>query len=146
MFSQSGLQGRMQQLHQTTGIPYVIYGDSAYARSQYVQHAYKGVMTAAQRAHNLAMAPVRVTVEWSFAVQMHNWGYLRDKHHLKLREQPLTKLYFAAAILHNLHTLQYKGNLISEYFKCDPVRDRRTPIPGTVPPQYPLMTMYRYLH
>lgn len=147
MFNSSGLHGRLAQLHQTLGTPYVVYGDSAYARSQYVTPVMKGRLTPAQRAHNGAMARSRVAVEWGFGIQMHQWGYLAHERHLKLREQPLIKLYFAAAILHNLHCLMYKGNLISEYFECPVPQDRRLPaIANTNPPQYPPMTMYGYLH
>lgn len=60
-------------------------------------------MSAAQQAHNREIASVRIAVEWKFALQMNQWGYLASQRHLKLREQPLVKLFYAAAILHNLH-------------------------------------------
>ena len=131
MFAQSGLQGRMSQLHQLCGQSYLIYGDSAYALSQYVVPAFKGLLSANQRAMNAQMAHVRISVEWSFAIQMQQWAYLGDQRHLKLREQPITKLYVVGALLHNLHCIAFKGNLISKYFDCWPAAD---------------LTMHSYLH
>lgn len=131
MFSQSGLNGRLAALHSATGIPYCTYADSAYALSQYCITPFKGATTAAQRAVNHAQSHVRISVEWSFALQMNQWAYLADERHLKVGEQPVAKFYVVGAILHNLHTIANEGNLITEYFDCH--------LPAG-------MTMHSYLH
>jgi len=144
MFRESRLHARLTTLNTNANLQpgqlWKIYGDSAYARSLYVERAHKGAMTAAQRALNGVQSSVRISVEWAFAIQMQQWAYLADERHLKLCEQPLQLLYFAGALLHNLHCLKYKGNLISSYFHCPLPLDRRGPQP------WPLMTMHSYLH
>lgn len=131
MYSQSGLQQRLAQLHQSTGIPYCTYSDSAYPCTRYCIPSFKGPTTAAQRAVNHQQSHVRISVEWSFALSMNQWAYLADERHLKVGEQPVAKLYMVGAILHNLHTIAFEGNLISQYFDC--------PLPAD-------MTMYSYLN
>lgn len=131
MYSRSGLEQRLQQLHLSTQVPYCVYADSAYALTQYCISPFRGATTAAQRGCNFAMSHLRISVEWSFALQMNQWAYLADERHLKVGEQPVAKFYMVGAILHNLHTIANEGNLISEYFDCH--------LPAG-------MTMHSYLH
>ena len=115
MLRRSGLLGRMATLCATLGLALYVYGDPAYPLSQYVLRGFKGLMTPQQRAFSRAMSQVRETVEWSYHLVVTQWAYVDVKSRLKIKQQPVGRIYFVAALLQNMHTCLY-GNQIFTYF------------------------------
>lgn len=116
MLLRSGLLDRLQAIHHATGVAYQIYGDPAYPKTPYSQSGYKGSMTQAQLDFCGLMNPVRQVVENGFGNLMRLWGFLNFHPALKLQKTPVGKLYWVAAILTNLHVIQY-GDAISSKYK-----------------------------
>ena len=118
MLRRSGLLGRMATLCTTLGVALYVYGDPAYPMSQYLLRGFKGLMTPQQAAFSKAMSQVRETVEWSYHLVVAQWAYVDVKSRLKIKQQPVGRIYFVAALMQNLHTCLY-GNQIFKYFGED---------------------------
>lgn len=64
------------------------------------------------------MSGLRIAVEWSFGIMTQQWRFLDDVQNQKVNKNAPGKVFIAAAIIHNLHNIQY-GNQIKNYFQCD---------------------------
>ena len=118
MLRRSGLLGRMATLCATLGLALYVYGDPAYPMSQYLLRGFKGLMTPQQAAFSKGMSKVRETVEWSYHLVVAQWAYVDVKSRLKIKQQPVGRIYFVAALMQNVHTCLY-GNQIFTYFGED---------------------------
>lgn len=127
LLAKSGLLQRMAALVRDEASHFYVYGDTAYALSQYVLRGFKGAMTPAQRAFSTAMSRLRETVEWGFALVLRDWAFLDRKKNLKLFKQPIGKLFYVGALLANIktcltasHALDGYGNQIALKFGVSP--------------------------
>jgi len=118
---------RMARLVAQEGNPYYVYGDPAYALSQYILRGQKGAMSAAMQQFCTEMSRVRTAVEWGFGLVLRDWAFLDFKKNLKLLLQPIAKLYFVGALLANMktcitadHPLDGYGNLAALKFLVSP--------------------------
>jgi len=86
-------------------------------------HVTRGAMPARatpdERAHNLAMARARISVEWGFGGVVSMWAYVDMRRNQKLGLQPLGKIYVVAMLLQNFRTC-FGGSQTSEYFNLQP--------------------------
>eukprot|EP00171_Calliarthron_tuberculosum_P001528 IDg1528t1 len=80
---------------------------------------YGSNLSPAQRAFNLAMSKVRVTVEWVFKKVKLYWTTLDFKRKLRIAEAPVGTLYICGMLLTNMRNCIYP-NTISQYFNCTP--------------------------
>jgi hypothetical protein len=112
MLTRSGLLDRLADLHQSTGVAYQIYGDSAYPWGPYTKRSFKGRMTRAQVNFCNQMNPTRQAVENGFGHLLSLWSFLNFHPALKLQQIPVGRLFWVAAILTNLHVIEY-GDAIS---------------------------------
>lgn len=94
----------------------MIYGDSAYPMTRYIQPAIRNP-SGAGRILNAAMSGLRVSVEWTFGQMTQQWRFLDDKQNQKVKVNAPGKVFIVAAIMNNLHTIQY-GNQTRDYFNC----------------------------
>lgn len=117
LYHESRLNQRMQNLHARTGVNYIIYGDSAYPLTAYLQPAIRLAQGAA-RILNHRMSGLRIAVEWNFGIMTQQWGFLDDEKNQKVNKNAPGKVFIVAAIMSNLHNIQY-GNQIRDFFKCD---------------------------
>ena len=118
MMRRSGLLHRLAALEQKVNVAYQIYGDSAYPKTRYTQASYKGPMTQAQVDFCNMMNPKRQVVENGFGHLMSLWAFLDFKPNLKLEQVPVGRMFWVAAILTNLHVIQY-GDAISAKYKTN---------------------------
>jgi hypothetical protein len=116
MYHMSGLDARMRDLCTRTQTDYIIYGDSAYPLTRYLQPAIRMAQGGARQL-NFVMSGVRIAVEWNFGNMVNQWRFLDDEQNQKINLNRPGKVFIVAAIMHNLHNIQY-GNEIREYFKC----------------------------
>ncbi|DAZ99938.1 TPA: hypothetical protein N0F65_008745 [Lagenidium giganteum] len=71
---------------------FVIYGDPAYGRQQYLLSPFKGSrLTAQQERFNAAMSKVRICVEWEFGKLVRYWAICDHARNQKLQLQPCTR-------------------------------------------------------
>lgn len=117
MYHESRLDQRLRALHQRTGVNYIIYGDSAYPLTRYIQPAIR-MATGNGRVLNNVMSGLRVTVsEWTFGFMTQQWRFLDDEQNQKVNMNAPGKVFIVAAIMSNLHTIEY-GNQTRVYFNC----------------------------
>ena len=69
------------------------------------------------RVLNNVMSGLRVTVEWTFGFMTQQWRFLDDEQNQKVNLNAPGKVFIVAAIMSNLHTLEY-GNQTRGYFNC----------------------------
>ena len=105
---QSRIENKLEELQRNSVLKFKIHGDSAYSVSDYiVSGGGKG------------MAAVRETIEWSYKDLKTTWKYCDYKHALKIRNQPLGKIFFVCMLLRNAH-VTLNGNQTCDYFICHP--------------------------
>jgi len=127
LLRRSGFLARMAALVAAEGLPFYVYGDPAYALSQYILRGFKGAMTPAQKQFSTAMSSVREVVEWGFSLIVRDWAFVDYRKNLKIGKQPIGRLYFVAALLTNMktcmtasHAFDYYGNQIAQEFGLSP--------------------------
>jgi hypothetical protein len=99
---------QLEDLQLDEELKFKAFGDSAYEVDRYiVSGGGKG------------MAAVRETIEWTYKDMKTIWKYCDYKHALKLRNQPLGKIFLVCMLLRNAHVTM-NGNQASEYFVCEP--------------------------
>ena len=115
MLHASNFLERMEQMCNNLNEEYYVYGDPAYPLCQYILRGFKGLMTPAEQELSTAMSGVRQTVEWAYHLVTALWSYVDCNKRLKIRQQPVGRIYFIAAFLTNVHCCLY-GNQILNYF------------------------------
>ena len=99
---------QLEELQIDQQLKFKVFGDSAYQIDEYiVSGGGKG------------MAAVRETIEWKYKDIKTVWKYCDYKHCLKLRKQPLGKIFLVCMLLRNAHVTM-NGNQAQEYFVCEP--------------------------
>ena len=100
----SNIEDKLHELQMGNELKFRVHGDSAYTVTDYiVSGGGKG------------MAAVRETIEWSYKDLKTTWKYCDYKHALKIRNQPLGKIFFVCMLLRNAHVI-LNGNQTSDYF------------------------------
>lgn len=118
MLSLSGLVNQIRNSRRLRD--YCLFGDHAYPLRAEIICPYKGAnLTNEQQQFNLAMSPVRESVEWGFEYIITNFAFVDFRKNQKLFLQPIGQYYKVATLLSNCKTCLY-GNQISDYFRCDP--------------------------
>ena len=120
MWNDSGLEEQLKATLLPEGIHiprYYLYGDLAYwpafgimgpFRPQNVQ----GILSREEKAANLAMSSVRITVEWGFGMNVNLWGINNYKRGSKVMSSPVAALYIASTLLTNIRTCMNGGNQV----------------------------------
>ena len=99
---------QLEELQRDQELKFKVFGDSAYQVDDYiVSGGGKG------------MAAVRETIEWTYKDMKTTWKYCDYRHCLKLRKQPLGKIFLVCILLRNAHVTM-NGNQAAEYFVCEP--------------------------
>lgn len=116
MLNVSNFLERLTRIRETSGVNYFIYGDPAYPETPLIQRAAKGNLTEAQRALNMAMSSIRISVEWGFGILKQKWAFIDFSKNQKIFSNAPGNIVLAAAILTNAHTCMY-GNQITKKFR-----------------------------
>ena len=120
LYVRSGLEENLEEVMMVNGIQYCLYGDSGYSLRLFLEVPFQGSnLTHSQRALNVAMSRVRVTVEWAFKEVKLYWTTVDFKRKMRFAESPVGALYLAAMLLTNMRNCIYP-NTISQYFRCLP--------------------------
>lgn len=120
IFHESLIAQQLQEKVDENGVPFHVYGDSAYPLLDIVMTPYRGAnITEEQQEFNTVMGPLRICVEWAFGDISRTFAFLDYKKNLKLYLQPVGLLYKVGAILVNCRTCLY-GNETSKYFGIEP--------------------------
>ncbi|KIJ33674.1 hypothetical protein M422DRAFT_182937, partial [Sphaerobolus stellatus SS14] len=98
-----------------------IYGDSAYEVSPTMLSPYQaiGELTAQQKAWNLAMGKVRISVEHGFGMVVQQWPLLRSSWKQKIWGTPFGTHYKVAVLLTNAKSC-LRPNQTATHFDCMP--------------------------
>ena len=119
--------------HNVLHDPFCLYGDSAYAQSDFIVRAVPHALASPSvRLLNGYMSQIRVLVENLFCVVDQLWQLMNAKPSLKLGQSPLGMLFPVACLLFNCHTLLY-GNQMGAH------------IPGALDMLVDDMTLETYL-
>lgn len=120
IFHESGIYQQLLQKVNANGVPFYLYGDSAYPISECIITPYKGAnITDDQHRFNEVMSNIRVCVEWSFGDIARTFAFVDFHKNMKLYLQPVAALYKVSAIFANCRTCLY-GNQTSSYFNLQP--------------------------
>jgi hypothetical protein len=106
--AKSNIIEKLRQCQLGNQFQYKIFGDSAYFDNPYLA-------TGGGRG----MASVRETVEWEYKDVKTYWKYCDYRHCLKMKRQPLAKIFFVALLLRNAHCCFY-GCEAAGYFNFLP--------------------------
>ena len=87
LLRRSGFLARMAALVAAEGAAFYVYGDPAYALSQYILRGFKGAMSPAQQQFSTEMSRVREVVEWGFELIIRDWTYLDYRKNLQIHKQ-----------------------------------------------------------
>ena len=118
MLGKSRLQ---RQMRSVCGAPgerhhYFIYGDPAYAMTDYIMTPCgHGDISRRQNRFNINMARKRIAVEWAFGKMQEEWPFFCVKKEQKIFSAPVSNRYKVAALLTNFRTCLYGSNA-SRYF------------------------------
>lgn len=120
LLRKSGLNSRLASLQEGYEFQGRVYGDAAYPMLSHVDRGFRGAnLTDAQKAYNMALSTVRISVEWQFGVITSIFAGVNFKQNLQLLLSPIGKYYTIAALLTNAHTTCY-GCVTSSYFGMAP--------------------------
>merc|ERR1712232_663626 len=78
-----------------------IFGDAAYANSQYMCVPFKGVSDGPKDGFNYYHSRLRMTIECAFGMLVHRWGVLRKPIPVNISIERTAQLTRALCILHN---------------------------------------------
>ena len=122
VLGESGLLQDMEaHMNGPNGMPYAVYGDSAYPLSAYLQKPFRGAALGQdQQRFNREMSASRIAVEWSFGDISTHWAFVDMKKQQKILLQPVGIYYQVAAFFTNLHTIIRFGNKTSKHFGINP--------------------------
>ena len=117
IFKAAGLVQALRRLELAGRGHWIIFGDSAFALSQYVQRMLRGASkrTRAGRRYNRKMARVRVSIENAIGEVLTQWGLVGHKNTNLLGAIPLAKHVSVAVFLHNVQGILY-GNQCTQKF------------------------------
>ena len=101
------------------GIPYALYGDTAYPLRRYLISPFRGANLRAEEEFNTRMSSVRECVEWEFGKMLKIFAFLDFRKNLKVLLSPVAKYYLVGGLLNNCHTCLY-GNQTSKFFQLEP--------------------------
>lgn len=79
----------------------VVFGDNAYANSEYLVTPYKGNLDDTKDAFNFYHSQVRIKVECAFGRLVHRWGILRRPLSMRFGFRKTNRLVMALCRLHN---------------------------------------------
>ena len=120
MITESGWEDDFRRIYHNTGTRFIMFGDSIFAQSEFVQHMLKrtavlpfGVNWIQAKEFLAVMADLRVSIENHFAESNLLFNYLSHTDQLKLGNMPVGQYYAVCAMLMNLHAIFY-GNQILE--------------------------------
>ena len=105
----SNIEEQLEELQQGEPLQFVALGDSAYSNSDYIVSIEGG----------RGMSSVRECIEWDYKDMKMQWKYCDYKHCLKLRKQPVGKIFFVCLFLRNAHNTM-NGSQTSAYFNMPP--------------------------
>ena len=119
-FYQTGVLDALGEVADELGRDYIGFGDSAYPLHRFMQHILKPhsvdePLTRLQRRYNALMARFRIVVENIFAECVQCFGFLRDRHNLRLGSMQVGKLFPVGIFLYNVRALLY-GCQTATYF------------------------------
>jgi hypothetical protein len=116
----SQLNERLRECQEMFEKWFKCYADSIFPMLDFVRSSHKGANLSERHVlENWAMKKVRVPIEWHYGDLASLYPFIDYKNNMKLMQQPVELIYFAASLLHNCHTCLY-GNNTSEYFNCKP--------------------------
>jgi hypothetical protein len=122
MIEQSGWEEDFRRVFQDSGNRYIMFGDSIFAQSEFVQHMLKrtavlpfGVNWGQAKEFLLVMADLRVSIENYFAESNLVFNYLSAAEQLKLGKMQVGRIYAVCTMLMNVHSIFY-GNQALEKF------------------------------
>jgi hypothetical protein len=120
MIEQSGWEQDFRRIYHATGTRHIMFGDSIFAQSEFVQHMLKrtallphGVNWIQAREFLAVMAELRVSIENFFAESHLMFNYMSASAQLKLGSMPIGQYYAVCTMLMNVHAIFY-GNQILE--------------------------------
>jgi len=105
----SEIEEQLEVLQRNERLKFVILGDSAYSRSDYIVTG-EGLR---------GLASVREPIEWEYKDLKVLWKYCDYKKALQLRKQPLAKIFFVCMLLRNAHCCM-NGSQCSVFFGMPP--------------------------
>lgn len=91
----SNIYELMRQKLRAVGIPFKIFGDSAFWPNDY--------MSTMDDIPGRGLSSVRETVEWSYKDVKMLWKYCDYKHVLQMRKQPVAKIMFVCMLMRNAY-------------------------------------------
>ena len=117
----SGMPESLRSLHTLTGTLYSVYGDAAFALTQYVLVGYKrsAGRTAAQREFTSKMNALRTSAEWGFAIVLNTYRWLWKWVDKSVWRGPIQHSWISATLITNCRCCLY-GNQITSFFDCKP--------------------------
>ena len=123
IFTSSSVPERIREVIGDRRILY-LYGDPAYHFLFGVMPPFKHALgyrylPRAERAFNIRLSKVRISVEHAFGRTQSLWTYTAFSKQLSLTKQPVAAFYRVAILLTNLYTC-IRGNQISQKFVCKP--------------------------
>ena len=104
------------------GTQYVCFGDLGYTRSDVIQCPHKcigGHLSPDELQFNNAMKKIREPIEWAFGRVLQIFPFVDYKKNLKIRLQPVAKMFATTAFLTNCITCM-QGHQTADYFACRP--------------------------
>jgi hypothetical protein len=90
---------------------FMMFGDSAYNPSN--------VMHTSESLPGRGFSSVREIIEWSYKETKQLWKYCDYEHVLKLRNQPVSKIFFVCLLLRNVYVTIH-GSQVSTYMSMMP--------------------------
>ena len=112
------LLDKMKVVFERTGRAFIIFGDSAFPLSRFMQRMLKGNMDKAGECFNALMSRLRICIENVFAEVFQFWGY--TSHHLqhKLGCELVHETFLVATFLQNCKAC-FHGNQMSAQYGYD---------------------------
>jgi DDE superfamily endonuclease len=116
----SGVNLKLQLLQLNRPHQYVIYGDSAYPCDTHLRSRHDNNPNSEREVlENRCMGSCREVIEWDYGNLGQQWKALDYRHGLKMRKQPVAKMYLVGMLLRNSYNCQNHGQT-SLYFNCPP--------------------------
>ncbi|GAV07919.1 hypothetical protein RvY_17697 [Ramazzottius varieornatus] len=123
MLAESGLIKLLTTKMNEIGTIYRIYGDPAYPISEYLEGPFRNgalALSDEQKDFNVAMAGVRIAVEWGFGEVVQQFAFLDFEKNMKVLLQPVGSLYTVGTLLTNCRVRLGHGGKVSDFFGIAP--------------------------
>jgi hypothetical protein len=115
------LEDRLSEFCTIDGEDFLIYGDPAYSRSQYIEKPFRRISaTTRQRRFNAMLSAARISVEHAIGSVTHTFPAIDFVRTERCGKGEVGKKYLVAVIFRNLLTIIAQRNQISSYFDCVP--------------------------